>query len=196
MARKTRTSTSRRKKATISRRDMQVLREARTIELEQEVAFLREELTKLAQSNYDQISRLQDATGGVWKMADGTMIAVRDMSDSHLANALKLVQQKPPTAGSQGWISLFEKEIERRRVDREWAKKTGHVSEIEARLAQVQERIERLEQENKSAAWRANTALDVRLQVTTALNTIRRLVGIENLDVVRSLERLLDRVLP
>lgn len=174
-----------------------------------EIAFLREELTKLAQSTYDQITRLQDASGGIWKMRDGTLIAIRDMSDSHLANSLKLVQTNPPSIGSQGWISLFEKKIERRRVDREWARKTGHAPEHEARLegvmGQLAGRIEKLERTARAdiarSAWRASkdahdTALDVRLQVTTALTTIRRLVGIENIDVVRSLEKLLDRVLP
>lgn len=35
-----------------------------------------------------------------------------------------------------------------------------------------------------------------RFQITSALNKIRRLIGIENIEVVRNLEELLDEVLP
>lgn len=202
MARKTRTSTSRRRKA------------AKTdpiLPLAAEIEFLRQEMTQLAQGTYDKLTRLQDATGGVWKMRDGTMIAVRDMSDSHLSNVLKLVKMNPPSAGSQGWISLFEAEIERRRVDREWAAKTGHVSEVEKRLAALEAKVtgDGHGAEDQLRMLRARVAhleeklrkptppaFDLRLQITTALTQIRRHLPIEQIDVVRSLERLLDAVLP
>lgn len=175
------------------------------------------------------LALLEESTGGLWRMQDGTLIQIRQMSDSHLHNAIRHMESKGAAADS---VAKMKAEQQRRKVDRQWAGRTtdpnftdGRTfadSGIEKRLvllenalnktvwdnkteqfAPLPEQVRRLtrrifdlEQENKKLRKPADTALDVRLQVTAALNTIRRQVGIENIDVVRSLEKLLDRVLP
>lgn len=250
MARKTRTSTSRRRKQavpTISWAQLLAI-DPITGKINGEGAPILERLAKLERrhEHYEQemqrtncdmrarldearaveadlrqkLALLEESTGGLWRMQDGTLIQIRQMSDSHLQNAIRRFEGQGSVAAS---IAKMKAEQKRREVDRQWAERTStgmqstekRLAAIETKLAKpvwdskdqlhfdtieqvgrLTRRLYDMEQENKKLRKPAEAALDVRLQVTAALNTIRRQVGIENIDVVRSLERLLDRVLP
>lgn len=71
-----------------------------------------------------QVGDLMSVTGGLWRMIDGTLMAIRQMSDNHLANALSLAKR----TGQTTTVENMEREQRRRAKDREFAKTDGKVS--------------------------------------------------------------------
>lgn len=70
-----------------------------------------------------QVKDLMSVTGGLWRMQDGTLMAIRQMSDNHLANALKLAKRAAPDLTTS--IQNMEREQQRRKTDHEFASKDG-----------------------------------------------------------------------
>lgn len=65
------------------------------------------------------------ASGGFWKTKDGTILRIRDMSDSHLDNAIKYTQGFTSAANAR---RLMLREVARRKEDAVWAQRFGRLS--------------------------------------------------------------------
>lgn len=200
MARKTRTSTSRARKTG-------KLDTARIAALEEQVALLTE------------------TTGGLWHMQDGTLIAIRQMSNAHLSNAIKLLEARRACLSQDPSKALQQmlKEQARRRVDAQlsaqspssiegrlarlekpiWDSKTQEATHVTEQVARLTRRLHDLEQENKKL--RKNAPFTDRLGISAALAEIRRLHagpwpigsrGDQMTTILDRLEALLDEVLP
>ena len=50
-----------------------------------------------------------------WRMADGNLIAIRDMETSHIKNCIKMIHRKNNTWRPQ-YLRYFETELERRKL--------------------------------------------------------------------------------
>lgn len=57
----------------------------------------------------------EEPLGPVWKMKDGSEIAVQEMSDKHLHNTIRMLQRGPDSGGANWWLRKFREEVERRR---------------------------------------------------------------------------------
>lgn len=82
-----------------------------------------------------EVDTLLKAAGGFWTTIDGTLLAIRDMSDNRLENALKMATVSKSTRG------LLQAEQKRREKDKSFAKLNGkHSSNHE--MDDLMERIE------------------------------------------------------
>lgn len=124
------------------------------------------------------IDGLMEVTGGLWKMQDGTLIAIRQMSDSHLRNALRLLGAKTSNPAQAAML----KEQERRRVDREWAARTDpaptvtdtasgrDIAKLQAEIASLRLELSKLDTFANQRVW------DGKLQNWTSVpEQVRRL---------------------
>jgi hypothetical protein len=61
----------------------------------------------------DPLHIAEQFTGADWTQSDGTTIAVREMTDSHLRNAIRMLERK----GAKGevWDRVLRDEVDRRR---------------------------------------------------------------------------------
>ena len=57
-----------------------------------------------------------EAKSGIWTMKDGTKVAVKDMTDSHLLNAYRMVERINVMDMFTPWLVVFRKEIDNRNL--------------------------------------------------------------------------------
>lgn len=62
-----------------------------------------------------QIAR--DADSGIWTMKNGTRIAVTDMTDSHLINTYRILEENNVMDMLLPWLVVMQKEIIKRKLD-------------------------------------------------------------------------------
>lgn len=74
----------------------------------------------IAEHYYDveeERQRIEDeASLGIWTTKDGERIPVKDMSMSHIMNALKYIQRVDTTDMYLPWVKVFEAEVTRREL--------------------------------------------------------------------------------
>ena len=114
----------------------------------------------------NRLAKLEETTGGFWRTAHGHLMALRQMSDGHLRAARQHAIETKQLTA----VPKLSAEIERREIDRAYT--------------QAQNR------------GTGSSRTRVRLEVSAALAQIRKHLPIEQVDVVRRLETLLDEVLP
>ena len=55
-----------------------------------------------------------EAGAGIWTTKDGTRIAVKDMTTSHIRNTIHFLEERNAFDMLLPWICAFKKELERR----------------------------------------------------------------------------------
>jgi len=103
----------------------------------------------------DRLRILEETTGGFWKQQDGTLIQIRQMSDNHLKNALRLLGADHGKVGHVGnkrvTIQQMLKEQDRRARDKAWQIRTGEFqTNLTHQLEAQNRRILELEKKTKT----------------------------------------------
>ncbi|MGH3380610.1 MAG: hypothetical protein ACRDP6_38325 [Actinoallomurus sp.] len=80
------------------------------------------------------------AAGGFWKTKDGTVLRVRDMSDSHLENTIKYVEGMASAANA---YRLLTREQERRRADVQFSVNLNKKVSSNYAIADLSKRLDR-----------------------------------------------------
>jgi len=98
----------------------------------------------------DRLRILEETTGGFWKQQDGTLIQIRQMSDNHLKNALRLLGANHG-GNKRVTIQQMLKEQDRRARDKAWEIRTGNVgSSSVLEMADIRARLSELERKTKT----------------------------------------------
>lgn len=142
------------KKAAPKRRPAPKITETQATAIWQEMSALREKIVRVTDNAVllvnaatrrcsiveARLADIEKSTGPVWKTADGTIIPMRQMTDSHLANSIAFLERQGVRKATYGglhydawsrkWLpKLKELRAEKERRDR-WAATEKRVAEI------------------------------------------------------------------